>query len=242
MTTTQESSIPSRASVVAAAATSTETDGGQLGSDLEDAGEDIADRGQRLVDTVRGIGRLFGDDEPRNERPRTPRVDGDSGGDDQPERAPQPVPKGLTAPQWDEAVDACQEAHGKSEEECRELPVFVVDGKRKPKIAINDASAIARGKPWLLNTMRDKDAAELNREFAGCKAVWAGPDSCDEYPFASTYQGGLGAQVMGVPKWENDQQGRDMSAFLRRNRMKRGDPFLVWTINVSQQNGNWVAG
>ncbi|WP_243766362.1 DNRLRE domain-containing protein [Streptomyces sp. GC420] len=231
--------------VVVAALATDEVASEQAGrpSLLDNLGDAITSTAEGIRDAVEQAGQDDPEPEP-TQTPRGPRVD--TGSDDDsgsaPTPAPQAVPQGLTAPQWDEAVDQCQEDQGLSEGECRDLPIFVVDGKRTPQIAINDASAIASGKPWLLHTMRDKAAAELNRELAGCKAAWTGPGSCDEYPFASTFQGGIGAQTMGVPKWENDQQGRDMSAFLSRNRMKRGDPFLVWVINVRQENGNWVAG
>jgi hypothetical protein len=41
--------------------------------------------------------------------------------------------------------------------------------------------------------------------------------SCDEYPFASSKQGGATAIIRGVPLAENSQQGRDLSKFLREN-------------------------
>ena len=48
-----------------------------------------------------------------------------------------------------------------------------------------------------------------------------GPDkdrtSCDEYPFASTQEGGKKAAKMGVLPRENSSQGGQFSAFLRRN-------------------------
>lgn len=37
--------------------------------------------------------------------------------------------------------------------------------------------------------------------------------SWDEYPFASTQQGGIGATVMLVPKVEQDAQGGTLNAF-----------------------------
>jgi RHS repeat-associated protein len=153
-----------------------------------------------------------------------------------------PLPDGLTKPQWDNAVDECQDAYGLRENQCRDLPVFVVDGKRTPKIAINDASAIAAGHPFLLHALRSKAEASQNRELAGCKAAWSGPQSCDEYPFASTFEGGLGAQTMGVPVWEQGVQFRDLSSFMAANRVKRGDQFLVAVINVHQEYGIYKAG
>ena len=36
----------------------------------------------------------------------------------------------------------------------------------------------------------------------------------DEYPYACTFQGGLGAFVKCVPDWENSKQGGDLSSFI----------------------------
>lgn len=41
--------------------------------------------------------------------------------------------------------------------------------------------------------------------------------SCDEYPFASSREGGGTAIIRGVPLDENSQQGRDLAKFLREN-------------------------
>ncbi|MET9163308.1 NucA/NucB deoxyribonuclease domain-containing protein [Streptomyces cellulosae] len=152
-------------------------------------------------------------------------------------------PEGLTDSQWDTVVDNCQESYGLRETQCRDLPVFVVDGKRTPKIAINDKSAIDVGHPFLLTAMRNKQDAARNRELAGCgKSVWMGPQSCDEYPFASTFEGGVGAQTMGVPLSEQRTQFNDLGSFMATNKMKRGDQFLVAVINVRQEHGIYIPG
>ena len=51
--------------------------------------------------------------------------------------------------------------------------------------------------------------------------------SCDEYPFASTYEGGTGAVIAAVPIKENSSQGGQLSAFYRRNSIQDGDCFEV---------------
>ncbi|GGV83962.1 hypothetical protein GCM10015535_28060 [Streptomyces gelaticus] len=83
-------------------------------------------------------------------------------------------PDELSEDQWDELVDACVASQGLSEAGCRKLPVFVVDGKRTPKIAINDKSAIDSGHPFYLHYLASSKGADRNREFAGCKAAWGG--------------------------------------------------------------------
>lgn len=51
--------------------------------------------------------------------------------------------------------------------------------------------------------------------------------SCDEYPFASTLQGGERATIAWVPKAENDQQGQTIIDFYRKSRVMEGDGFYV---------------
>nr|PPQ62203.1 hypothetical protein C5F59_06020 [Streptomyces sp. QL37] len=152
-------------------------------------------------------------------------------------------PDQLSEGQWDELVDACVESQGLSEAGCRKLPVFVVDGKRTPKIAINDKSAIDSGHPFYLHYLASSKGGSQNREFAGCGAAWGGPQSCDEYPFASTQEGGIGAQTMPVPfKPEQIIQRNDLGRFYASNKMGKGDPFLVTVINVKVKYGIYSAG
>ncbi len=57
--------------------------------------------------------------------------------------------------------------------------------------------------------------------------------SCDEYPFASTVEGGMSLPpidriIQWVPLRENQNQGVILSAFYRHNRVLRGDAFYVF--------------
>lgn len=54
--------------------------------------------------------------------------------------------------------------------------------------------------------------------------------SCDEYPFASTKEGGEGATVAWVPRAENSKQGGKMAAFLRENQVRSGDEYRVKAV------------
>jgi len=59
--------------------------------------------------------------------------------------------------------------------------------------------------------------------------------SCDEYPFASTYQGGAGASTMPVPGWEQSVQGGVNSSFYQGNNnqlrpLVNGDIFAVVVV------------
>jgi hypothetical protein len=58
--------------------------------------------------------------------------------------------------------------------------------------------------------------------------------SCDEFPFASTYQGGEGSSLFIVPGSENSPQGTDMFNFYAKCAPNDGDAFLV--VPFPQQN------
>lgn len=54
--------------------------------------------------------------------------------------------------------------------------------------------------------------------------------SCDEYPFASSMEGGAGARTMWVPINENNRQGEKMSGFYSNNQIQSGDNYVVEVI------------
>jgi hypothetical protein len=104
------------------------------------------------------------------------------------------------------------------------LPVLVVRTKRTPAIAAHIRAAQAAGKPAILHRVVP---VPRDRRPGACRG-WRGPGSCDEYPFASTYEGGPGkASIAGVPLWEQRRQGGDLAGFYRRHRLGNGDAFVV---------------
>lgn len=54
--------------------------------------------------------------------------------------------------------------------------------------------------------------------------------SWDEYPYASTLEGGLGAWVTAVPVWEQNVQATALRVFYQIHKMKPADKFYVVTI------------
>jgi hypothetical protein len=77
-----------------------------------------------------------------------------------------------------------------------------------------------------------------NRQAAGCYP--GGPwlpkllgYNCDEYPFASTEEGGAGSSIRGVPEKENSRQGGRLNIFFTNNHVldhapgRRGEDFKV---------------
>jgi hypothetical protein len=94
-----------------------------------------------------------------------------------------------------------------------------------PNIANNVQSALDEGHPGILTRTRDQDLIDANRE-AACHG-FCGPGSPDEYPFASTHEGGAGARVQGVPLKEQRIQGGVLSRFYAKYGIGDGDRFRV---------------
>ncbi|KAL1957772.1 hypothetical protein VTO42DRAFT_5490 [Malbranchea cinnamomea] len=59
-------------------------------------------------------------------------------------------------------------------------------------------------------------------------------DSCDEFPFASTKEGGKGAQLRCVPRKENSSEGGQLSRFYKK--LSNGEKFNVAIKNAGKAN------
>jgi len=96
-----------------------------------------------------------------------------------------------------------------------------------PNVANHVAMAQASGKPMLL-TRTTPAQALLNREAATRLSPPAGlGKSLDEYPFASSVQGGFGASVVPVPWLENSIQGGIIGACYTIEGITPGTPYWV---------------
>jgi hypothetical protein len=106
-----------------------------------------------------------------------------------------------------------------------DLPTLSIDAKKMPNIAGNIATAQVSGQPSILT--RTTDQTILNAIRATACTGYCGSLSPDEYPFASTYEGGAGAQIRGVPIREQRIQGGTLSKFYLNNNIGDGDKFKV---------------
>lgn len=107
-------------------------------------------------------------------------------------------------------------------------PAVHYSSSKFPFIHQNIQNAIARRKPTRLNYLQDDAQAKANRRaaLAGHKPAKSG-FWLDEYPFASTYQGGDDAEVMEVPIPEQRSQAGLMSSFYQKYKLQDGDEFDV---------------
>ena len=104
--------------------------------------------------------------------------------------------------------------------------MFVVESKATPAIAEHVRAAQAAGQPRVLT--RASGARQRANRRAACGQWPRGSTlSCDEYPFASTLEGGRGASIAGVPRVEQRRQGGALRAFYAKERVRVGDEFLV---------------
>jgi Deoxyribonuclease NucA/NucB len=108
----------------------------------------------------------------------------------------------------------------------RRLPVFIVDSTKTPAIADHVRAALAAGYPSVL-TRASGPRQRANRRAACGQWPRGSRLSCDEYPFASTVEGGRGASITGVPRVEQRRQGGALRAFYAKHRVRVGEQFLV---------------
>jgi RHS repeat-associated protein len=105
------------------------------------------------------------------------------------------------------------------------LPTVIIDSEQMPNISAGIQEAQSAGAPSVLTRITDAAQIAANRA-AACRG-FAGEGSPDEYPFASTAQGGAGAFVRGVPLVEQKIQGGVLSRFYQDEGIQAGDRFAV---------------
>jgi hypothetical protein len=123
--------------------------------------------------------------------------------------------------------------------EATALPVHEIDRARFPDVADNFDNAIANGKSPIVNRLTGRSNIRANRNAAqagqprpgdlGTDAN-GGALSWEEFPFASTTQGGAGATLRLINRVQNTTHGREsLWPFLRDNGVNNGDPYYVRT-------------
>jgi hypothetical protein len=110
-----------------------------------------------------------------------------------------------------------------------------IPGRYNQSDPLCDQGAYQSGCLWRAS---NKALINENRDEArkGCRQVnngaWRKPTSCDEYPFASTYQGvsrvGIHYSVSLHDLDDNCAAGRRLGNFYAYNRVLDMDPFWVW--------------
>jgi RHS repeat-associated protein len=110
----------------------------------------------------------------------------------------------------------------------RPLPIHFVFQKLTPNIYKHTLNAFKSGKPEVL-TLDNNPQRTAQRRYQATKNIPTSPNmQRDEYPYASTLQGGTGAMVQLVPSKENSLQGIHLKALY--STMKLGEDFLVLPV------------
>lgn len=103
-----------------------------------------------------------------------------------------------------------------------------VEEAKTPNIYRHTLNSFRKGKPEVLHYDSDKTRQnERRRASTGMYPTRPGFQR-DEYPYASTFEGGQGADVAYVPSRENSSQGGSLGALYRT--MKQGEAFLVLPV------------
>ncbi|WP_158852889.1 NucA/NucB deoxyribonuclease domain-containing protein [Saccharothrix deserti] len=123
-------------------------------------------------------------------------------------------------------VHKCAPAQGLADQQCDDLKFVILDAAKMPFIARNISTAWQAGHPGVLT--KDRTAEAVNRRKV-CLPSFPRKHGgqCDEFPFASTRQGGAGAQEQEVPARENQCQGGTLSRRYVAAGIGDGDDFLV---------------
>ena len=122
---------------------------------------------------------------------------------------------------------------GLRQDEIDDLPIFFVLQSLTPDIYENDRNAIGSHPWWIVLQYVGSANSSLAR--ANRRAACAGKGylrtvkrpELDEYPFASTFQGGAGASVVPVSTTEHRIQGTHLSWFYRSKLKNQPGWFLV---------------
>jgi len=106
----------------------------------------------------------------------------------------------------------------------KELPVLRISAREYPQLAENILHAQKAGHPSILT---HGGAARANRAAALEGVPNIRPLSRDEYPFASSVEGGAGSWVGHIPPAQQRAQGGLITEFLRRHNIQPGDQYIV---------------
>jgi hypothetical protein len=129
-----------------------------------------------------------------------------------------------------DVIRAAKQALNKLGNTLKNLKVVPISTTLMPNVASHISRAQSMGKPGYLTRVAAPQA-RINRRLAIGKLGSAGLNkSWDEYPFASSLQGGIGASVAPVPTTENLIQGGVIGICYQLEKINPGDNFFVVVI------------
>jgi uncharacterized Zn-binding protein involved in type VI secretion len=107
------------------------------------------------------------------------------------------------------------------------IPVIVFNAKEFPNKVANMRAAMKGKKSKTLNRTTKRKKAINRRAAIGRRGSAGLNKSWDEFPFASSQQGGAKSRVAAIPHRENCKQGGKLSGFYKKNKIKSPNPYKV---------------
>ncbi len=137
----------------------------------------------------------------------------------------------MAAADQEAKVKQCTPAAIIADRRCGDTKIIVFDASKMAFVTRNMSLGWAEGQPSILTKDRSRQVA--NRR-AACPKSFARAynGQCDEYPFASTRQGGSGARTEEVASRENGRQGGTLSRGYDLAGIGEGDDYLVVISNL----------
>jgi hypothetical protein len=106
------------------------------------------------------------------------------------------------------------------------LPVLEFSEADFPFKTANMKKRMKKTKKLTRQTPRRKIRANRRAALKGVKKATGGK-SLDEFPFASSTQGGKGAAVAAIPVEEQNAQGGKMSSFYQNNNIGNNKSYII---------------
>ncbi|MGQ0840854.1 NucA/NucB deoxyribonuclease domain-containing protein [Actinokineospora sp.] len=146
----------------------------------------------------------------------------------------QPNMNYAVAPGANPLVKQCAPTQILNDKKCDKYKIVIIDARKMSYIARNIQTAWLDGKAFILH----KDSIGRDSRYTEvCKRNFTKKyenGSCDEYPFASSQEGGKGARTEEVHPDEQNCQGGTLSTSYRYQNIKDGEAYLVVISNPDQ--------
>jgi deoxyribonuclease NucA/NucB len=141
----------------------------------------------------------------------------------------------AVAPGGKPLVKQCSSDQVLKQRKCGDVKILVLDATKMPYITRNIRVAWGEGKPFVLTRNSALQGTNRTKACGGFAYKFvANKGSCDEYPFATTDEGGNGARTEEVHLDEQRCQGGTISRGYQLAKIANGDTFLVVISNPSK--------
>ncbi len=111
------------------------------------------------------------------------------------------------------------------------LPVLEFDRAEFPQKVANIETYLGNKHEMKLTRQTSRRKIRANRRAACAGVLPGGPGtSIDEFPFASSKQGGAGASAVPIDEKEQNKQGGKLSGFYKKHKIKNNGSYIVKVV------------